>query len=59
MNNNINNINKIEEKIHTIYPEFTKETLDLFYEYIITKYTESFKHSNDLSDLLEGMCNPF
>lgn len=51
-------LNETKEKIHTINPDITDELLDLLYEYFIIRYTESFKHTNDLSDLLEGICNP-
>lgn len=52
------NLTTIKEKIHTVNLKISDELLDLLYEYFFTRYTESFKLTNNMSDLIEGICNP-
>lgn len=51
-------LEQIKENIRTINPNFTDELLDLLYEYIITRYTQTFKETGDLKEFFNKLCNP-
>jgi len=57
----MNDLREIAEEIHTINPNFTKETLDLLYEYIVIKYSTNLQkkiNSTDLQEVINLVITP-